>query len=571
MDNMLGLSIIRINDGLQRALEINEGDWSKKVWDIREEIKYISNLDESSVVLALTSMDTGHFLTVIKPIGGRITDCISAWIYIPATTQISGEELNRVIEKTKKEIIARKRDNQVLGDLFSHPYPNIQKSRMWKKSAIKQGKCAYRYYGRGTAYNISELLNDMSQPYYMDYKCVFLLDKSDSLECIPGVDDLTNKRSYATVEIDSPGEQEGFVPYLDGEPFSEKYNFFEDDELKFVWKKEGYKDIEKVYTVKTGVNEIPLPSEREYIKVIPYSSLEVLDKENNKPVREYKIYVEKKEVLPGHSRELSKVLVKTALIEIKAEGYKTYCREDCDLSVLPVKLFLERKEKPIKEQSSKDLNGKSDQLCPIIPTIDNMPDDTPRRKPIIKKLMPYVMVLCGFFGFLCGWVFSNYINEKKLSSNEDNYQSIVNNLNDEIVKLKKMVEGHTTNDNAQEYLEGDIWWRKEMEKCCQLKGLWDALNEMDFEKVLKHHKELKDKGISAEKLDNIIEIINKKKEQNITKGELYNKNKNAEDITVEKYKETVEGLEKQNGGKGRTSKGSKTGKSTEKKTKNKII
>ena len=89
-NNKLGLKIVRINQGYTDLLEIN-GDqiWTKNVWDIRKDLENIDNLDGSSAVLMLTSIDTGHILTVASLIEGRITDCISAWMYVPASINIS--------------------------------------------------------------------------------------------------------------------------------------------------------------------------------------------------------------------------------------------------------------------------------------------------------------------------------------------------------------------------------------------------------------------------------------------------------------------------------------------------
>ena len=102
-NNKLGLKIVRINQGYTDLFEIN-GDqvWTKNVWDIRKDLENIDNLDGSSAVLMLTSVDIGHILTVASLIEGRITDCISAWIYVPASINIAGKELVEIVETSEQ-------------------------------------------------------------------------------------------------------------------------------------------------------------------------------------------------------------------------------------------------------------------------------------------------------------------------------------------------------------------------------------------------------------------------------------------------------------------------------------
>ena len=124
----------------------------------------------------LTSIDTGHMLTVASLIEGRITDCISAWIHIPATISVSGKELVELVESAKKEILANERNDEKLRQLFSKEYELAPATKMAGGSVGE--KCAYRYYGQKAKYTLAELLKDMCQSYYKNYKSIFLLDTS---------------------------------------------------------------------------------------------------------------------------------------------------------------------------------------------------------------------------------------------------------------------------------------------------------------------------------------------------------------------------------------------------------
>ena len=143
--NKLGVKIVRINQGYTDLLEIN-GDqkWTKNVWDIREDLKTIDNLDGSSAVLMLTSVDTGHILTIGTLIEGRPNDCISAWLYVPVSINISGKELVEIVDLVKKEILVNERNDERLTQLFSKIYESAPATKIMSKSTGK--KCAFRYY-----------------------------------------------------------------------------------------------------------------------------------------------------------------------------------------------------------------------------------------------------------------------------------------------------------------------------------------------------------------------------------------------------------------------------------------
>ena len=209
-NNMLGLKIVRIYNGLTDLFEINGNQsWTKKIWDIRKDLNF-DNLDGTSTVLMLKCIEGGHILTIASFIDGRGDDCKSAWIYVPASIDIKGMELVEVIEMTKKEILATEFDDEKLEQLFSRTYPEAPAV---KKTQENTGdKCACRYYGKDVKYELHELLANMYQSYYSNYKSVFLLDNTTDLKFIG--DDLTKEKVYSIILVKAPNEKDGFKPFL---------------------------------------------------------------------------------------------------------------------------------------------------------------------------------------------------------------------------------------------------------------------------------------------------------------------------------------------------------------------
>lgn len=320
VNNKLGLKIVRVSQGLTDLLPINEDkSWSKILWDIREDLKNIQNLSASSSVLMLTNIETGHLLTVASPIGGRPGDFICAWIYVPASINIAGRELVELINAIKFELRGNKCDEAKLTQLFSKSYEIAPAAKIVSKCS--GNKNAYRYYGQGVAYTLSELLNDMCQSYYKDYKSIFLLDKTDGLVC-SSCDDLSAKNVYSMIVVKSPGTIDSFVPYIAGEPFTGQKYAIEGDTIDIEWRKSGYRSIHTITSV-TKDMQYSRPTPNQYVRVIPFGSIQVVD-EISRPIREYQIYVANREVKPGNPFEVSESTINNVPVEIIVDGYKPF-------------------------------------------------------------------------------------------------------------------------------------------------------------------------------------------------------------------------------------------------------
>ena len=327
MDNKLGLKIVRVNQGYTEPLEIN-GDqiWTKNIRDIRKEIENIENLDGSSAVLILTCIETGHILTVSTFIGGRTSDCISAWIYVPATINITGKELVEKVDAVRQEILANERDDERLTQLFSMTYESTQTNINVKGSGDKY---AYRYYGKGAKFTLSELLNDMYQPYYKNYKRIFLLDKSTKQSCLSG-EDLTDKKISSLVLIESPGMLDSFVPYIDGKPFVKSMYGVEGDRIKIEWRRHGYKSIQTESIVAKDM-KFSIPTPDEYKKVIPYNTIRVVD-ESGIPIQDYELYVNQKNIKQRESIIINEAVVDNVSLTISANGYESQICNNVNLN-----------------------------------------------------------------------------------------------------------------------------------------------------------------------------------------------------------------------------------------------
>nr|DAV24809.1 MAG TPA: cell division protein [Caudoviricetes sp.] len=550
-NNKLGLKIVRINQGYTELLEIN-GDraWTKNVWDIRKDLENIDNLDGSSAVLMLTSIDTGHMLTVASLIEGRITDCISAWIHIPATISVSGKELVELVESAKKEILANERNDEKLRQLFSKEYELAPATKMAGGSVGE--KCAYRYYGQKAKYTLAELLKDMCQSYYKNYKSIFLLDNSTSLRCLSG-DNLSDHKVYSMVVIKSPGQVDSFVPYIGEKPFVGQMCAIEGDVINIEWRRDGYMPIHTSSTITPGA-KYSLPTPNQYVRLLPYNYIKITD-EWNQRVEDYELYVAKKLVNKGADIPISESMLNNVWVEIYAEGYEPrtghvnlmqpvhikmtkemYSYEFLlplknDEGYYPIKISGNRKVKssPVKGYVTED------------GYVTRNDKNYLRFKPFTRKFW-ITCLICSIIVLLLG-VCGGYALNDFIGGKADNQE--ISKLTKENADLKSRIKelekrnynyapkGSESNsdeksvDAAISYIDhNNVWNRTEMEKHEPLKGLWDAMNERRFDDILAYENVLGKSAIFQELVASI------KANRHKTFSGNFNTKANDYDITI---------------------------------------
>lgn len=510
-NNKLGLKIVRINQGYTDLFEIN-GDqkWTKNVWDIRKDLENIDNLDGSSAVLMLTSIDTGHILTVASLIEGRITDCISAWVYVPASINISGKELVEIVDAVKKEVLANERNDEKLSQLFSKIYESAPAAKITPKSAGE--KCAFRYYGQGAKYTLSELLKDMCQSYYKNYKSVFLLDNCTKLRCLFG-DNLSDHKVYSMIVVKSPGKIDSFVPYIGKQIFSTDVYAIEGDVINVEWKQNGFKTITKSFSVAKGV-ECPIPTRNEYMMVIDYNVIQVLDEKSGKEINNYNLRINGCDIPCGQRVAISIDAIAQSRVEIYSEGYeewvKTYDLRRQHVVYMKKKSFaysfvlLSKNHKEIHiEYPTKGfleecpIEGYRPYRGKLDPYRDNWLEYKPFTKSV-KIILSIIFAVILIIGVGAGWFLADYLNEKEIS----NYKKQISTLTYDLNNSKKSTHVEQRQEPQQpeapnweqviEYLDKNAKWeRSAMEKFAAIQGLWDALNYREFENILQYEEDLK--------------------------------------------------------------------------------
>lgn len=178
--NKLGFAIKLASQGAGNAIECNKGQWTSKVVDIREYLKLFNGLQGTDNIVTFMSFDEGGcFLTQLRAISGRMGDFLSGWIYIPNTIEASGDDIMTAYNYVRN-ILSQSNLTDLKDDIasfFSKEFPS--KGVAAQYSVSKGQLYGVRFLGH---YTLKEIVGEHRyQPYYSDYKAVFLLNKDDEV------------------------------------------------------------------------------------------------------------------------------------------------------------------------------------------------------------------------------------------------------------------------------------------------------------------------------------------------------------------------------------------------------
>ena len=540
--NVLGLKIVRIKEGYQELLDINgDPSWAKKIWDIRRDLPAGTNTAEGKTVLLLLGAESGTILTIAACIDGRQDDCISAWIFVPSKADVSAKQLVEIIDETKKELVANQRDDTKLRQLFEKKYPLCDAIRTPIVSSGEQ--YAFRKYGRGSMYQLYELLKNPYQADYNPFKGVFFIDSTAGLTC-EGMD-LTSRPLRASVKIKPVSPVHGFVAFIGATPIDKSFFLPEGDEVVITWKRSGYKSIVKKWTVREG-QSLPGINESDYMVLVKYDWFTVKDKDTGEFIKHYTVKVNDAIISESYPLPVPEATISSCRVIVKASGYSVKS-ETCDLNSKKICFTLEKEilsydfkiELLHDDNKYADLHVetrvKLDDRSPIAGyVIDRQNGHYLNYHPFGKKQVKFALIallVALFVGMLGGVLLTNafikYSKKTEISAicGKNGGPS---ELNAEKGGSKK---SNTDIEKIINYLDShEKWNRTEMDGFKEIQGLWDALNECRFDEILKHKylKELE----GSKKFKELLRAIRKNVCHQSSKK--YN-NDGDYDITVEKY------------------------------------
>jgi len=340
--NKLGFAINYASQGLTTALVCNKGPWANKVIDIREYLKLFSglaNIEHGSQIATgnfvtfLSFDNSGCFLTQMKAINGRIGDFLAGWIYIPNNIDATGEDITNACNYVQN-ILSQSNINALKADIeafFSREYPVKEFTAQYVAS---RGQVyGVRFLGH---YTLKEIVGEHRyQPYYSDYKAVFLLNKDDRVtitkEAANSFRNLTDKDIIRTAILIPPTAEilqklgrGASIKTADGSDFNNPLLVNVGSKVPFVLSRPGFENMKFEFNVSAEKQTLDLSRVKvTWMKKISPSMFTVYNGKHEKIGKGVRITINGKDV-SYQDVLMSEDDCREATVKITVPDYETF-------------------------------------------------------------------------------------------------------------------------------------------------------------------------------------------------------------------------------------------------------
>lgn len=516
--NKLGFAIKLASQGASNAIECNEGQWTNKVVDIREYLKLFNGLQNTKNIVTFMSFDEGGcFLTQLRAIPGRVGDFLSGWIYIPNTINASGKEIesayNYVRNILKQSDLSDLKDD--IESFFLKEYP--PKEAVAQYSASKGQLYGFRFLD--DYYNLKEIVGENRyQPYYSDYKAVFLLNKKEGVEIKKEAEksfiNLTNKDIDKTSILIPPTEaslQElgsGTTIQTDNDiDFNQPLLVNAGSKVTLVLSRSGFENQKFEVNVTQERQDVVLPDVgKTWMKKISASMFTVRNRKLEKIDKDVCILVN------GTDITLQETLVseedcRKALVKVSAPDFEVF-EQYCSLLNGNLDITLSRKVKQAQTvvELSNGSCGKMTIESKHLPSNYDSPlkgyefneDDRGNKVLKLSSLFVWKQRLWGFFAALAvvmliiayaafdAWVGTHHFKFGLPPWEEDRpVQAWQQNANNGTEDVEVTDTNAQTNQQILDYLnQNDLWEKVKLDQDPSTKGLYDMINNYRFSDIL---------------------------------------------------------------------------------------
>lgn len=499
----IGIAIRVTSDGAGEPKVVNGGEWTRYISDVRQVLEKLSGMEDGQQVARMLSFtDDGCLITLMRLLNsGRGGDNVSAWIHIPAEADITGNEVIMVMKFVQEAIQSSELKMESIEKLCQVNYPKrtpVSKAPIGKALAV-------RYYNYVTLMNI--LGPNRYQPYYKDYRYIFLLDEQGQIRIANGasVSDISKQplgkllsmlpRSAEELRRHFGDDVKIMLP--DGTPFDHPIQVEEDERVKLQIERKGFNPV--IYSVKQEDTEsapwkLPHPNSIKWMIDVQRSMFSVVDEQGKPLPLSAPLTIKINGKTLGHKPiEMEEDECQDVRVEVSAGQDYIPLNKSVNLTKgSPVKIQLERKTKDWSAQvmmSNKEiahmtLSAKqfpSPRRCPL----QGYEYDEELHCLVYDTLRVWFHRAQGFLaaialGLLC-WgltaLYGKIHDDKNASGNNDAH------VKETVVKNDSLEHEMIDYQEAINYLENNEQWRKDTLDVINnhaLEGLYDDLNTYDF-------------------------------------------------------------------------------------------
>lgn len=535
----IGLIIEVVSEGERKAYtSASAQDWDHVYFDVRSYLQKISNKNYSSFVDFVCYGDNVALYLICRSIPGRPGDAICGMITIPSDVKISGKELEDVISQIKDELAKSSQNHKLLDELFDKEYSLKQTKSQCHNSSYCE-HFAYQKYGKSNDYQLYELLDkNLFNACYNTFKAVFLINEGE--EFIPQEDvvELSQDQIDKYAIIKYP-ENCGCRLFIDNREFTSDYPAERDSVVSITAKRRNYNS--KKIEVKVDSSCVDISSRINNLKwnfVISKDWFIVVDKISGAELNKFSLKINGNKItdrLVVPETDLSEVI-----LEVESSGYEPYkikLTEGLDLKNPGngIKIYLTKSpatytyiiaDTSIRDSvtfSVKNVNYDVYQSPIDRYEVRRVRHDNEGEKIYLQKktfftiknigiTLGIIVVILGL-GFGGGWSLNRLKNKADLSGividiSKRKFDDIINNYKlsdaacDSLCGIKNRLDSVSSEDSDKNnkdktynvpIISKDIiadllsfgeWDKSQFEKV-QLVDLFDAVNTMNYEEVIR--------------------------------------------------------------------------------------
>lgn len=553
--NKIGLRINKVYEGSREVLCVNSDEWKRKCVDLRPVIRLFDQIDKGKYVTLLSFSREGAYVTSCIPIfSGKQGDHVAAWIYIPNNVSIKGEEILQLISAVKDGLKKGSLDElkhifgQEYDETVSIPYTPSSSEAVYAKRRVPSNQM------------VSLLGDKLYQTYYGNYQYIIIEDDNSPKVSSPKVVDITDKK-LDQLCIFLPPRQEDLkdgvsVRFHDAEktPFTDPVRKKKGDIVDLVFERPGFLPVHHKEQVTETRHYFKMPKNAEWKIEVDKSRFRIYANFNSEDLGGRATIIINGKPLVNSPLQIKEGEAKKATVEVSVDNFKPEKKEVDLTNGRPVHFSLHRAvrtheyhiELPDDPDAKMTLRSKSLPASKsesplkgyeVINSVLRFTNDTATKErdtATKERAIGFLMaIMTGVvvWGAVALWdmIFAddptpNNKEQQYSPSTSDYTQGNTNSTEpqgdnkDSAPSISKAI---AYLDNAQ----GE-WVRDSLEKYPELAGLFDEMNEYNFDGVLSRKSELGESTMYTE-VANAIKI-NKHK---LITGKYCNDNK----ITLSTY------------------------------------
>ena len=323
----LQLYITRSTGTFNSQLNLNPNEdirsYVKDVRGVLSTVDYDAN--EKNIFYLLTSVSAGVFVTILRTIPNNAGDHLAAWIFVPSDIDISTADLVSMVKQTTRTISAVKvssEDVAALRATFGRDYAVLRDAPRCV-AMNPSGQWAWRLYGGDAAPSLETFLGDgLWQQCYLPYRGILLVDAD--LQVTPVTADLTAEPIGGTAAILPPEKSDdGFDPWVYGMRLDAPVRATIGDTVTVTWRRQGFDDVSETISVDAAEVTPRQISTDDSRKIITPASFKVTSLTTHAQIRDCEILVNGRPIT-AVGEAFTRSELAQASVSVNAEGYFPY-------------------------------------------------------------------------------------------------------------------------------------------------------------------------------------------------------------------------------------------------------